>query len=70
MASIGHPVLGDSLYGGKPGAKFRKMTRQALHAHRLEFHHPISDEWMVFESRIPADMADYLNDHKPGAPRK
>jgi len=60
MASLSHPVLGDGLYGGKLDAKFKKMPRQALHAHRLEFSHPETEKWMQFESPLPKDMEEYL----------
>ena len=60
MASLSHPVLGDGLYGGKLDAKFKKMPRQALHAHRLEFSHPETKKWMQFESPLPEDMEEYL----------
>lgn len=39
MSSIGHPLIGDSLYGGKP-----IVQRQALHARKLTFPHPITSE--------------------------
>ena len=68
-ASIGHPVVGDALYGagrergvGGPGrpwaaALARRTPRQFLHAHRLEFDHPVSGEPMVLESELPDDLA-------------
>ena len=75
MASVGHPMLGDKLYG--PGAKeiFLSIaetgltdaglsvlghTRHALHAHRLEFIHPRTGEWCVFESPLPPDLVALL----------
>jgi 23S rRNA pseudouridine1911/1915/1917 synthase len=63
MASLSHPVLGDSLYGGKLDAKFMRMPRQALHAHRLEFSHPENNKWMQFEALLPKDMEEYLLSH-------
>lgn len=50
---LGHPVLGDKLYGGKtvPGS-----DRQMLHAWKLGFEHPRSRERMMFEAPMPEDM--------------
>ena len=64
MASIGHPVLGDEIYGGdkcraaKEHAKF--ITGQALHAYRLELDHPRTGERLSFEAPLPADMAHLI----------
>ncbi|MGG1632286.1 RluA family pseudouridine synthase [Rossellomorea sp. NRS-1567] len=49
MSHIGHPLVGDILYGGKPIFK-----RQALHAARISFPHPLTGEWIECE----ADCAD------------
>ncbi len=53
MASIGHPLVGDVLYGGTPAAG---MERQALHAYRLAFAHPATGAAMAFESPLPDDL--------------
>lgn len=58
MASIGHPLLGDTVYGGG-GTKFEKqqgdlLVGQTLHAYRLTLTHPRTGETMTFESPIPA----------------
>ena len=60
LASIHHPVLGDRLYGGKITGPHMKMLRQALHAHRIEIVHPISEKPLVFEAPVPTDIDDYL----------
>jgi 23S rRNA pseudouridine1911/1915/1917 synthase len=70
LSSVGHPVLGDPLYGrkGRPGAIHdpvlkecvRRMNRQALHARRLEFSHPRTGERVQFVSPIPRDMKEVL----------
>lgn len=52
MASLGHPVVGDSLYGGRH-PRFEKG--QLLHAGRLGFVHPDRDEWMEFHAPVPDD---------------
>lgn len=62
LASIGHPILGDILYGGK--TKGVNMQRQALHAHMIKLRHPETDELMSFKSILPADMADYLTQYR------
>ncbi len=56
-ASIGHPLLGDTLYGGAPAAG---MVRQALHAWRLAFNHPVSGQALVFKAALPQDMREAL----------
>ncbi|MDM7943780.1 MAG: RluA family pseudouridine synthase [Hydrogenophaga sp.] len=53
MAWLGHPLVGDSLYGGRA---LWGMTRQSLHAARLELKHPISGRPLLFRSTPPADM--------------
>ncbi|CAN5534776.1 RluA family pseudouridine synthase [soil metagenome] len=53
MASTGHPLLADTLYGGRPELG---LTRQALHAHRLSFEHPATGERLHFEAAPPADF--------------
>ena len=57
LASIGHPLLGDTLYGGGH-TKFERqnealLTGQTLHAYRLTFRHPRSGETMRFEAPLP-----------------
>ncbi len=54
MAWLGHPLLGDVLYGGKPRLG---IVRQALHAYRLRLNHPISGAALTFVSEPPADFA-------------
>jgi 23S rRNA pseudouridine1911/1915/1917 synthase len=54
LASRGHPLVADILYGGRPALG---MQRQALHAAELAFAHPISREPMVFEAAPPTDFA-------------
>ena len=57
MAHIGHPLVGDALYGGSPRWG---MTRQALHARRLAFEHPVTGEAMAWESALPDDFTASL----------
>ena len=55
MASIGHPLVADTTYGGAPAAG---MRRQALHARSLSLTHPVGGETLEFLSPIPADLRD------------
>jgi 23S rRNA pseudouridine1911/1915/1917 synthase len=68
LASIGHPLLGDSVYGAgfktkasrlPPTVKavLESLDRQALHAHILTIAHPVTGEILNFRSELPADLA-------------
>ena len=68
MAHLGHPLLGDAVYGagfrskeGHLSPKVRvavvALGRQALHAYRLGFSHPATGKFLAFESKLPADLA-------------
>ena len=59
MQYIGHPLLGDSLYG-KEIRDHHGMKRAALHAAHLEFKQPLSGESLKFEAPLPEDMAGLL----------
>lgn len=52
MSYIGHPLLGDTLYGSSS----KLINRQALHSYMLEFIHPVSNEIMNFKCKLPNDM--------------
>jgi len=54
MASLGHPLVGDALYGGMPAGG---LSRQGLHAWRLAFEHPMTGEALCFYAELPQDMA-------------
>lgn len=58
FGAIGHPLIGDSTYGGEE--KYG-LSRQFLHAHRLAFAHPVSGEAISFHSELPADLAAALS---------
>lgn len=65
MASIGHPLVGDPVYGRTPSRLRPKLSqlhfaRQALHAAVLGFIHPVTGAHLRFESKLPADMAGLL----------
>jgi len=57
MASIGHPLVADGLYGGGIAAG---MARQALHAYRLAFVHPVTGQALEFHAPLPEDMQQAL----------
>ena len=65
MASIGHPLVGDPVYGGS-GKTHRKLLselnfqRQALHAEELGFTHPVTKRRLSFASAMPPDMQELL----------
>ena len=66
MASIGHPLLGDPVYGrsGKPHARTLnelQFHRQALHAAELGFTHPVTKHRLSFSSPMPSDMQELFN---------
>jgi 23S rRNA pseudouridine1911/1915/1917 synthase len=66
MASIGHPLLGDPVYGrsGKTHGKLLKKLqfhRQALHASELGFTHPVTKHRLSFSSPMPPDMQELFN---------
>ena len=66
MASIGHPLLGDPVYG-RSGKSHRDLLkrldfhRQALHASILGFTHPVTKHRLSFSSGMPADMQELFN---------
>ncbi len=57
MASLGHPLVADELYGGKPAAG---LQRQALHAFRLAFEHPVTGAALEFRAPLPDDLRQAL----------
>jgi 23S rRNA pseudouridine1911/1915/1917 synthase len=63
FAAIGHPVAGDPRYGhaGRHG-----LERQFLHSARLRLAHPFTGEALVFESELPADLAEGLERARGG----
>ena len=77
LAHMGHPVMGDRVYGGgagraalrglgaeareRIGACLRILGRQALHAHLIGFDHPRTGKRLTFESPLPEDMAGLVD---------
>jgi 23S rRNA pseudouridine1911/1915/1917 synthase len=64
-AAIGHPIVGDRAYGG--GRPALGMSRQALHAARLRFTHPITGKAMSFTAPWPEDFAALVERLRAGA---
>ncbi|MBX4336531.1 RluA family pseudouridine synthase [Bartonella raoultii] len=71
MAHIGHPLIGDTVYGNAFKTKSNRLSsiiknaidqlnRQALHAAHLTFEHPITGKIMSFSSPLPQDMAELI----------
>lgn len=58
LASLGHPLVGDVIYGGKPLAG---SQRQMLHAAALEFTDPVSGDLCAFQAPLPEDMRHLLS---------
>lgn len=65
MKLLGHPLVGDILYGGN-----RMMARQALHAEMLGFTHPDTGKYVEFISPVPADMKETIEMLEAGAGSK
>jgi 23S rRNA pseudouridine1911/1915/1917 synthase len=57
LASIKHPVVGDTLYGAKAQ---EELGRFFLHAHRIEFHQPMTGEAIVVESPLAPELGAWL----------
>lgn len=63
LSYIGHPIIADEIYGSRYSAKIAKkigLKRQFLHAHRLEFTHPMTGRKMKFEDQLPKDLLEPL----------
>ncbi len=64
MSYLGHPILGDPVYGGETGEAFESnhklISGQCLHAARLEFVHPRTGEPMSFTAPCPTNMAELI----------
>lgn len=59
MAYRGHPLMGDTRYGPRKPRYIH--DGQALHAYRLGFAHPLTQDWLAFEAPLPAVMEETLN---------
>jgi 23S rRNA pseudouridine1911/1915/1917 synthase len=69
LAAIGHPIVGDALYGREAHAAFqawmqragRRFERHFLHAAALAFHHPHTGQWLSFCSPLPEEFRELLD---------
>jgi 23S rRNA pseudouridine1911/1915/1917 synthase len=61
MAAIGHPVCGDSAYGGGKSGERLGLTRQFLHSRNLRFRHPVTGALIGCESKLPVDLGRTLD---------
>ena len=69
LASIGHPVAGDTLYGApRPesylgtAAEVASLMRNFLHAFEIQFRHPISNKGLSFQQPLPAELIEFLRE--------
>jgi 23S rRNA pseudouridine1911/1915/1917 synthase len=68
LASIGHPIVGDMLYGapgkllhyGGTGSKPASLERNFLHSSEIQFQHPISNRPLEFEAPLPVKLKEFL----------
>lgn len=82
MSSIGHPMMGDTLYGGHlfserditgAGSNDPLFVHQCLHAYKIEFMHPIKEQPMTLEAPISPKLQsviDLLRKHRPRKPKR
>ena len=56
VSQLGYPLAGDDLYGGH----LDYIQRQALHAARVSFHHPMTNKWLELSADMPQDMKDLI----------
>jgi len=62
LAAVGAPIVGDTLYGGRPEPG---LTRFFLHAVSLGLKHPVTRRWLVVESELPEALGRVLDRHLP-----
>ena len=70
MASLGHPVVGDALYGAPREIRARSgptlsLSRNFLHSAELQFEHPSSGELLSFSSSLPEPLTEFLHRLNP-----
>jgi 23S rRNA pseudouridine1911/1915/1917 synthase len=62
LAAIGHPVCGDTPYGGAACGRRLGLLRQFLHSRKLTFSHPVSGATTICESKAPADLRHTIDE--------
>jgi 23S rRNA pseudouridine1911/1915/1917 synthase len=65
MAYIGHPCVGDQVYGKRSVKADHGLTRQFLHAYRIEMHHPITGEPISLRDPLPDDLLRVVREIEP-----
>ena len=65
MAYIGHPVVGDPVYGRRAVRANRGLQRQFLHSYSLAFTHPVTGAALAFTDALPADLQSLIDELKP-----
>ena len=70
LASLGHPVVGDTLYGAPREIRGKNhpaisLPRNFLHAAALELHHPRTDDWMSFSRPLPPELSEFRERLRP-----
>ncbi len=65
LAALGHPIVGDQLYGGKA---LEGLKRLGLHASRIKFHHPATGDEVEFHAPTPDDLTQVLKALRQGKP--
>lgn len=60
LTSIGHPIVGDPVYGRKSR---EDADRPLLHAYRISFDHPVTTERIILEAPVPDDMERFIESH-------
>ena len=66
MAHIGHPLLGDDLYGGNTDF----IKRQALHSCAISFIHPITNQVVTYNSDLPNDLKIFIKKRNKFRPQR
>lgn len=66
MASLGHPVAGDPVYG--PKKVIASLSGQCLHAGKIGFQHPSTGEYLEFEAPLPPYFTDFLGKLRTQSP--
>lgn len=65
LASISFPLLADTLYGADPPPPSAIFQRTALHAFRLKFLHPVTDQPLDLTAPYPPDFTEFVNTNQP-----
>lgn len=63
LAAIGHPIIGDKVYGGLTEGQKQPIKRHLLHCHQNQFNHPVTQTTTVVQAPLPADMQAFI-DHE------